>query len=184
MIRRNQRKWIILGLLFRRNGWARAEYLRKKMVFHHIGKHCYWHPNRIPAEPHLVCMGDNVFVAADVVMITHNMMNCVVQHELGGICVEPQFGKIVIGNNVFIGARVMIMAGVTIGNNCVVAAGAIVTKDVPDGCVVGGVPAKVIGGYEELKSKILRNSKMLQTAYKDMQGDEWEKQNVFFWTKE
>ena len=78
----------------------------------------------------------------------------------------------------------MIMAGVTIGNNCVVAAGAIVTKDVPDGCVVGGVPAKVNGGYEELKSKILRNSKMLQTAYKDMQGDEWEKQNVFFGTKE
>jgi maltose O-acetyltransferase len=49
-----------------------------------------------------------------------------------------------IGNDVWIGGNVVILPGVTIGNNCVVAAGAVVTKDVPDNSLVAGVPAKVI----------------------------------------
>lgn len=51
---------------------------------------------------------------------------------------------VTIGNDVWIGGDVTILPGVTIGNNVVVAAGAVVTKDVPDNCVVGGVPAKII----------------------------------------
>ncbi|CAM3210676.1 sugar O-acetyltransferase [Lactiplantibacillus plajomi] len=49
-----------------------------------------------------------------------------------------------IGNDVWIGGKVTITPGVTIGNNVVIAAGAVVTKDVPDNVLVGGVPAKVI----------------------------------------
>lgn len=49
-----------------------------------------------------------------------------------------------IGNDVWLGRRAMIMPGVNIGNGCVVAAGAVVTKDVPDYCVCGRIPAKVI----------------------------------------
>lgn len=51
---------------------------------------------------------------------------------------------VTIGNDVWIGANCVILPGVTIGHNVVVAAGAVVTRDVPDNCVVGGVPAKVI----------------------------------------
>ena len=51
-----------------------------------------------------------------------------------------------IGNDVWIGGT--ILPGVTIGNNVVVAAGAVVTKDVPDNCVVGGVPAKIMKEIE------------------------------------
>lgn len=51
---------------------------------------------------------------------------------------------IIIGDNTWVGARVTILPGVTIGNYCVVAAGSVVNKDVPDYTVVGGVPAKVI----------------------------------------
>lgn len=51
---------------------------------------------------------------------------------------------ITIGNNVWIGQKVVIMDGVTIGDNSIVATGAIVTKDVPPYSIVGGVPAKVI----------------------------------------
>ena len=53
-------------------------------------------------------------------------------------------GKIQIKKNVWIGANATILQGVTIGENSVVAAGAIVSKDVPDNSVVGGIPAKVI----------------------------------------
>ena len=49
-----------------------------------------------------------------------------------------------IGNNVWIGRRAMIMPGVTIGDGVVIAAGAIVTKDVPNNVIVGGVPAKIL----------------------------------------
>ena len=56
----------------------------------------------------------------------------------------PQKGGITIGNDVWLGMNVIILNGVTIGNGVTVAAGAVVTTDVPDYCVVGGVPAKII----------------------------------------
>ena len=55
---------------------------------------------------------------------------------------------VTIGNDVWIGGNVTILPGVTIGNNVVIAAGAVVTKDVPDNCVIGGVPAKKIKDIE------------------------------------
>lgn len=55
-----------------------------------------------------------------------------------------EFEKIKIGNDVWIGARVLILDGVKIGDGVIVAAGAVVTKDVPDYAVVGGVPAKIL----------------------------------------
>ncbi|MBP6872851.1 MAG: acyltransferase [Bacteroidales bacterium] len=55
-----------------------------------------------------------------------------------------QSKPILIGDNVWIGMRAIILKGVTIGNGSIVAAGAVVTKDVPPNTVVGGVPARVI----------------------------------------
>ena len=53
-------------------------------------------------------------------------------------------GEVIVGNNVWIGDKVTILAGVHIGDNVIVAANAVVTKDVPSNCMVAGVPAKVI----------------------------------------
>lgn len=66
-------------------------------------------------------------------------------------------GKAIIGNDVWIGAKAMIMRGVTVGHGAVVAGGAIVTKDVPPYAIVAGVPAKVIRKRfdEETISKLL-----------------------------
>lgn len=55
---------------------------------------------------------------------------------------------IVVGNDVWLGRRVMVMPGVTIGDHCIVAAGAVVTKSFPDYSVLGGVPAKIVASRQ------------------------------------
>lgn len=66
---------------------------------------------------------------------------------------KQYIGSIEIFDNCFIGANSTIMYNVKIGPDTVVAAGSVVTKDVPEGAVVGGNPAKVIGSYTTLMDK-------------------------------
>ena len=80
---------------------------------------------------------DGVSVAPGVRIATIN-------HDFNNRHTIYTYGKVVIKKNAWIGMNVTICPGVTIGKNSVVAAGAVVTKDVPDNAVVGGVPAKVI----------------------------------------
>lgn len=85
------------------------------------------------------------------VMIGPNTLITTVNHPLSPASRRKHLsiGKpVTIGNDVWIGGNVTILPGVNIGNNVVVAAGAVVTKDVPDNCVVGGVPAKMIKSIE------------------------------------
>ena len=78
-------------------------------------------------------------------LIGHNATLCTLNHlpdpaQRAGMIAKP----IHIGKKVWLGANVTILQGVTIGDNAIVAAGAVVTKDVPANAIVGGVPAKVI----------------------------------------
>lgn len=57
-------------------------------------------------------------------------------------------GEVIIGNNVWLGDKVAVLSGVHIGNNVIVAANAVVTKDIPDNCVVAGVPGEIIKQIE------------------------------------
>ena len=69
-------------------------------------------------------------------------------------CTEWEYAREVrIGDRVWIGGRSVINPGVTIGNDCVIASGSVVTKDVPDGVIVGGNPAKVIRKITEEDKK-------------------------------
>lgn len=69
-------------------------------------------------------------------------------------------GKITIGNNVLIGSNSMIMYDVTIGDNVIIAAGSCVTKDVPANSIVGGVPAKVIGSFDDYEKNLWKRPKL------------------------
>ena len=153
------RIWHMLRLFLKKEGFARAEYIRKNHLFGRIGKNCYYHPFTIPAESEMISMGDNVVIAKGVELITHDMSYALFGHdehlpEEIGSGEWPYYKKgIIIGNNVMIGANSLIMPGVTIGSRVVVGGGTVVTKDIPDGVVVAGVPAKVIGDYFELARK-------------------------------
>ena len=89
-----------------------------------------------------VCIGNNVNLAQGITVtaLNHNFADTSRRIDEQGISTNP----VVIGDDVWIGANAVILPGVTIGRHVVVAAGAVVTKDVPSYCVVAGVPAKVI----------------------------------------
>ena len=92
-----------------------------------------------------IYIGDNVMIGPNTLITT-------VGHPLSPMGRRKHLGiakPVTIGNDVWIGGNVTILPGVTIGNNVVVAAGAVVTKDVPDNCVVGGVPARKIKDIDD-----------------------------------
>ena len=89
-----------------------------------------------------VCIGNHVNLAQGITVtaLNHNFEDASKRIDEQGISTKP----VVIGDDVWIGANAVVLPGVTIGSHCVVAAGAVVTKDVPDHTLVGGVPAKLI----------------------------------------
>jgi maltose O-acetyltransferase len=102
--------------------------------FSELGSNCIIQSNTI--------IGDYVIMGPDVKIYTKNHGHDDIETP---IALQPVIEeKVIIGNDVWIGANVVITPGVIIGNHVIVAAGAIVTKNVPDFSIVGGVPAKVI----------------------------------------
>lgn len=89
-----------------------------------------------------VTIGSHVNLAQGIVTtaLNHNFEDTSLLIDEQGVSTKP----VIIGDDVWIGANAVILPGVTIGSHVVVAAGAVVTKDVPDGCIVAGVPAKIL----------------------------------------
>lgn len=97
-------------------------------------------------EPWLISIGNNVHIASGCQFITHD----------GGTLVLRKFdptlevtAPIVVGNDVYIGMNSMILPGVVIGDNVVVGAGSIVTKDLPSNGVYAGVPARFVKSLDD-----------------------------------
>lgn len=97
-------------------------------------------------------LGDNVIMGPDVVIFSSS-------HEFGRLDVpinvqgQTEINPVVIGDDVWIGTRVVIMPGVRIGDHAIIGANAVVTKDIPPYAIVGGVPAKIIRYRNEEKEK-------------------------------
>lgn len=106
----------------------------------HVGENFYANFDCVFLDVCEIRIGDNCFVAPGVHIYTAtHPLNA--QERISGV----EYGiPVTIGDNVWIGGRAVINPGVKIGNNVVVASGAVVTKDVPDNVVVGGNPARVI----------------------------------------
>lgn len=155
------RLWLMVKLLLLRRGEDRAAFLKRKNVFGMMGEHCFWHPKTLPSEPELVYLHNNVNVASDVYFCTHDILNILFNNDKN---LPDNFkfktGKIELMDNTFIGAKAIIMYNVKIGPNAIVAAGSVVTRDVPEGSVVAGNPAHVIGHYDATAQKRLEEESL------------------------
>jgi acetyltransferase-like isoleucine patch superfamily enzyme len=134
-------------------------YFRKKGM--KIGEDCLFNTMSFSTEPYLIEIGDHVAIASGTVFITH---------DAGIRCFRkdfPQddiFGKIIIGNNVFIGENSTILLNTNVGDNCIIGAGSVVRGKFPADSVIVGNPAKVITKMSVLKLLYTKNPGRLNTV--------------------
>ena len=108
-------------------------------------------------RPFLLTIGDDVKITRGVTILTHGYDWSVLAGTRD--VVLGSSGAVTIGNNVFIGMNATILKGVTIGDNTIVAAGSLVTKDAPGDCVIVGSPARVVCSLDEYYEKRLKAQK-------------------------
>ncbi|HFU4497074.1 TPA: DapH/DapD/GlmU-related protein [Streptococcus suis] len=119
-----------------------------------IGKGCLICSPIMTREPFLISIGDNTTVSTNVKFVTHDNSVKLVHPEKTDL-----FGKIVIGNNCFIGENSTILYGVEIPDNTIIAAGSVVTKSIlQQYMIVGGNPARIIGSWDAYREKYEHNA--------------------------
>lgn len=113
-----------------------------------VGKNCYIDWNCVLDQSHcwLIEIGNEVTIAPQAIILAHDAST---KRSLGA----TKVGQVIIKDGAFIGAGSIILPGVIIGRKAIVAAGAVVTKDVPDGKVVAGNPARVINDTNDYFKK-------------------------------
>ena len=131
----------------------RIRYLKRHRVFALLGENCFYQSRRIPVNPDLVKIHNNVCIAADVRIVPHDVIHKVINNLPGSETrgeLPTHHGCVEILDNCFIGSFSVILENVRIGPNAIAAAGAVVTKDVPEDAIVGGNPARIIGSFSKL----------------------------------
>ncbi|WP_249598477.1 acyltransferase [Peribacillus frigoritolerans] len=118
-----------------------------------VGEDCRFFCTNFSTEEYLIKIGNHVTIASGVHLVTHDGGAWV----LRGIDEKYKYsniiGKIEIGNNVFIGMNAIVLPGVKIGENSIIAAGSIVTKSVPANSIIGGNPARLICNLDDYINK-------------------------------
>lgn len=116
-------------------------------------------------EPYLITIGYDCLIANGVRFITHDG-GVKVLSDLGYFQGErmDMIAPIRVGSNVYIGSGAYIMPGVTIGDNCIIGAAAVVTKDVPANSVAVGIPARVIKTIDEYYENAVKKGRLYPTA--------------------
>lgn len=146
--RRNKMKYMLVCFL----GGRHIHYLKKHDIFGMLGENCLFQPFKLMNNPKLIKIHNNVKIASGVTFYEHDVINSVFSY-MDNVKYRSHNTVIEIFDNCFIGGGSIIVGDVSIGPNAIVAAGSVVTKDVPEGTVVGGNPARVIGSFDELHKK-------------------------------
>lgn len=125
-----------------------------------IGENCLFNTMTFSTESYLIEIGDHVAIARGTLFITHDGGVWCFREELKNADI---FGKIKIGNNVFIGNNCTILPNTSVGDNCIIGAGSIVRGQFPDNSVIVGNPAKVVFNMSMQKLFYLQNPDLLIT---------------------
>ncbi|MDD7273541.1 MAG: acyltransferase [Prevotella sp.] len=116
-----------------------------------IGKNVLFREPRTTAidlsRPCLISIGSNVDINTHFTIMTHDFCNYVFRNAFSDYINSS--GRVNIGSNIYFGRDVTILKGASVGNNCIIGAGSIITKDIPDNSVAVGAPCKVICSLEE-----------------------------------
>lgn len=148
-----ERLWQTIRLWSMIKSTDRVNYLRKNKIFGYIGENVLIMDRKIPLYANLIRIHNNVKIASNVTFVTHDVTHGMLNGMLREDKYRETVGCIEVMDNVFIGTNVTILNNVRIGPNAIVAAGAVVAKDVPANSVVGGVPARVICSLDEYLAK-------------------------------
>ncbi len=105
------------------------------------------------SEPYLIEIGSRTTISFDVAFVNHDGGTRVIRKLPGQNKETVIYGKIVIGDNCFIGCRTTLLPGIHIGDNTIIGAGSVVTHDIPANSVACGAPCKVICSIEEYIAK-------------------------------
>ena len=115
--------------------------------------------------PWLISVGDNVIISFEVRILAHDS-------SVGKVGVPTKVGCVTIGNNVFIGAKSIVLCDTRIGDNVIIGAGSVVSKDVPSNSVVAGNPARYICSLDEFALKHKKNREE-RPKFAEHAWDEW-----------
>ncbi len=135
-----------------------AEFLRRQGGFYSIGENCWIMRTANITDPAYVRLGNNVMLSA-CSLLGHDGSVHMLNRAYG--CKLDKVGKVDIGDNVFVGHQAIILPGVTIGSNVIVGAGSVVTKDVPQGTIVAGIPARPIAKTDAYVKALKKETKSL-----------------------
>lgn len=116
----------------------RAAYLKKHDILYHIGDNCMTMFRKIPLYPKLISMGNNVWIASDVLFVPHDVIHRMLNNKLETDEFQENLGCIDIKDNVFVGSNSTILPNVTIGPDTIIAAGSLINKSIPGNGVYGG----------------------------------------------
>lgn len=95
-----------------------------------------------------VCIGDGCQIGSYACLMDNDY------HRVEDRSQHGESSPIILGKNVWLGVRVIVLKGVTIGENAVIGAGSVVTKDIPANCLAAGIPGKVIRTFANPDSKL------------------------------
>lgn len=151
---------IQLKLLKKASNEMKIKYLRKQGM--KIGQGCLFNTMDFSTEPYLIEIGDHCAIAGGTELITHDGAIWCFRDEFKNADV---FGKIKIGNNVFIGDNCTILPNTIIGDNCIIGAGSVVRGRFPDNQVIIGNPAKAVMTTTVQRFLYLQNPNLLITQH-------------------
>ena len=138
-----------------------AIYLQRRNLLHAMGERCSIQTNVTFTDPAYTRLGSNVWLTG-CTLIAHDASVIMLNQALG--LKLDRVGKIDIRDNVFVGHGSIILPGVTIGPNAIVAAGSVVNRDVLSGTVAAGVPARVVGQLDALIARLQTQTEQLPWA--------------------